>query len=711
MKRGEPLVVFAAFMLATLVLTYPLGAQMQRVLPSDLTDTLLNTWTLAWDADRLRHGFSGLWNAPIFFPYRDTLAFSESLLGIAIVIAPIQWLSADPILSYNVAFVLEFALAGVGMYLLAREITGSRAAAAVAGAYYAFCPFRMAQIAHLQMVATGWMPVALWGLHRYCSTRRARWLAVFASGWVLQTLSNNYAGYFMVLPVLAIVVHQALRHPSERGRMIAHLAAACIAVAVALAPVGAAYYRARADYRLARSVDEIAANGADLRSYLVGKNSIGIWRWLPTAVATDPEKELFPGVLVIVFAAIAIAGARKNPRFGQWIGLYSLIAVAAVLLSFGPRVSVWGAVLTSHGPYDWLLRIVPGMDGMRVPARFAIVVIAALSVLAACGVAFVLERIESPWRGIAIAFSLAAIAAEGWAVPLPVLPFTARGRSEDHAVATWLRASPAGAALHLPARPPAFQDLAYQYATLQHGHPIVNGYSGYTAPLLEFLRAPFSPLSDFDRFPAAVRFLRSIGVRYILIHPDDYAEDERRVTVERTLAGLRNSGQIVREAPLLTAIAFELAPWTEERPSDVGATLVDAGGFNVSVSESGERVASLFDGNPDSRWIGQQNGSSWVSVALPAAVDVERVELQIAERSMMDYPRALRIEAEDADGRVRTLYEDSPYPELAMALLEDSRYPSLRIRLPRNQTVRLWIRETATTRRAWSIHELRLFRR
>ena len=100
-----------------------------------------------------------------------------------------------------------------------------------------------------------------------------------------------------------------------------------------------------------------------------------------------------------------------------------------------------------------------------------------------------------------------------------------------------------------------------------------------------------------------------------------------------------------------------------------------------------------------------------MSLALPAAVDVERVELQIAERSLMDYPRVLRIDGEDAGGRVRTLYEDSPYPELAAALLENSRYPTLRIRLPQNQTVRLWIRETATTRRAWSIHELRLFRR
>jgi len=534
----------------------------------------------------------------------------------------------------------------------------------------------------------------------------------FAGVWILQTLSNSYVGYFMMLPVLAIVAHQVSSGGGNRRRAIGVVAAACFFVAVALAPVGAVYSRARADYGLTRGVGEIAANGADLRSYVVGKDSIGIWRWLPTAVVTDPEKELFPGVIAIVFAAIAMAGAATQPRLRQWIVLYSLVAAAAVVLSLGPRISVWGIVLTSNGPYNWLLRIVPGMDGMRVPARFAIVGIAALSILLASGVALVLERVDPRWRRTVIACAMAAIVAEGWAVPLPLQPFTAEGRPEDRAVAAWLRAGAPGAALHLPARPSAFQDLDYQYATLQHGLPIVNGYSGYAMPLLEFFRASFSPLSDFDRFPAVVRLLRSIGVRYVLIHPDDYHQDERRAMVERTLAGFRGSGQTVREARLLNVNAFELTPWTEP-PAALGGSLIDARGFTASASESADRVSYMFDGDTDSRWFAGgngQDGSSWVSIALPSAADLERVELQMAERSMVDYPRALRIDAEEASG-MRTLYDDSPYPELAAALLENARFPTLRLHLPANRTLRLWIRQTAAIRRAWSIHELRLYRR
>jgi len=77
---------------------------------------------------------------------------------------------------------------------------------------------------------------------------------------------------------------------------------------------------------------------------------------------------------------------------------------------------------------------------------------------------------------------------------------------------------------------------------------------------------------------------------------------------------------------------------------------------------------------------------------------------------MADYPRVLRIESEDAAGRSRAVYEGSPYPELAAAIVRDGRYPDIAIALPHNDTAALWIRQIAASRTSWSIHELRLWR-
>ena len=713
-NRKELILVGAAFAAAALVLTLPLAADPARTLPSDLTDTLLAAWLIGWDADRLRHGLRGLFDAPIFFPYLNTFAFSETFLGVAVLVAPVYWITADPVLTYNVAFLLSFTIAGLGMYLLARELTGNRLAAFAGGAYYAFGPFRMAQIAHVQMVATGWLPLALWGLHRYFSTRRARWLALFAAAWTLQTLSNLYIGYFIAAPIAVVIADGLWRARGDRGRALLELGAAGLLVGLMLAPVGAAFYRARRDYHQTRSAGEIAALSADARSYLVGKRAIGIWRWLPTAVVTDPERELFPGIVAVALAALGLWAAARDPRFTRWARLYGLIIVIAFVLSLGPIVRVWGVILTTHGPYAWLLRVVPGMDGMRVPARFAIIVVAGLAVLLAFGVAWLLERVRRPARPIAFGVCLLVVVAEGFAVPIPIEHYRARGRPEDRGVASWLAGRAPGALLHLPTNPSAYQAMHYQFLTLTHGHPIVNGYSGYGTPLLTWLGSGTSPLDDPERFPAAVRMLRSLGIQYVIVHPGDY--DAAAIAArapERIVDAFRGSGQIAAEAGLPGVTAFELAAWTPPVSESEPVTAIDARELSATASEARGRLENLFDGDPDTRWIagiGGQDGSSWVRVQLSRGADVARVDLQIAERSMADYPRRLRIDSEDAAGATRTLYDDTPYPELAAGIVRDSRYPRLTVRLPHNQTAALWIRQTAASRASWSIHELRLWR-
>ena len=141
--------VVGGFLALTLVMTYPIVRHLGTALPNDLGDPLLNAWILAWDADRLLHGWRGLWQAPLFFPYSNTLAYSEHLLGIAVIFAPVQWLFGNMVLTYNVAFLFSYVLAGCGTYLLVKSLTGNCWAATIAGIAFAFCPYRAAQLPHL----------------------------------------------------------------------------------------------------------------------------------------------------------------------------------------------------------------------------------------------------------------------------------------------------------------------------------------------------------------------------------------------------------------------------------------------------------------------------------------------------------------------------------------------------------------------------------
>ena len=128
-----------------LVSTHPLWRHLTTAVPSDIGDPLLNAWILAWDGHALLTDPAHLFDANIFFPLKDTLAYSEHLLGTALPMLPILLISGEPVLAYNVAFLTSFMLSGFGLYLLVLRYTGNRLAAFLAGLAFALaggCPGR-----------------------------------------------------------------------------------------------------------------------------------------------------------------------------------------------------------------------------------------------------------------------------------------------------------------------------------------------------------------------------------------------------------------------------------------------------------------------------------------------------------------------------------------------------------------------------------------
>src|SRR5439155_5274752 len=90
-KTLRELALFAFFLIAATVLTWPLAANLPTAV-SDLGDPLLNAWILDWDCYALTHQPPHLFGAPIFYPAKYPLAYSEHLVGVALLILPF-WLT------------------------------------------------------------------------------------------------------------------------------------------------------------------------------------------------------------------------------------------------------------------------------------------------------------------------------------------------------------------------------------------------------------------------------------------------------------------------------------------------------------------------------------------------------------------------------------------------------------------------------------------
>jgi hypothetical protein len=272
--------------------------------------------------------------------------------------------------------------------------------------------------------------------------------------------------------------------------------------------------------------------------------------------------------------------------------------------------------------------------------------------------------------------------------------------------------------LELPIVGPAFEPftLAYQYNTLLHGHPIVNGYSGYGYALQDFLGGPGSPLTEPEALPGLLDALRAIGVRYVVVHQPLFSD--------RPALGWRNPKDLVDAIDWAAgqpgrqfndSVAWRLQPPRPRLPVDETALeAVPAREMTLTASVMADRLRFVSDGDSGTRWRteGPQAGGEWLRVAFDGESDIGRLVVLTDRYGLGDYPRGLSVESEAGDGARLTLYAGSFLPSLLGGLATGKRGSPAVLDLPSNRSRAIWIRQTGRSDRWWwTVYELQVYRR
>lgn len=512
----KTLVVLSIFFILSLVFTYPLPLHLGSAV-EDRQDALLNVWITAWDGHQLLADPLHLFDANIFYPYPRTLAYSELLLGNALLALPLTAATGNPVLGYNVALLLSFALSALGAYLLVLRLTRSPAAGFLAGLLFAFSSYRLTNLAQAQLLTTQWIPFALLALHDLLDRGRPRQAALFVLFFSLQALSSFYYGLLLALAVAAYGLwFLAVRRRPLRMRV---LVPAIAVTALVLLPFALPYFRVQAEMGFHRTLADSEPFSATLRQYwMVPARSLLHGRWLPsddTPIAGGyPVDALFPGLVALGLAAVGLLRGRGRMRW-----FFVLLAVVAFLLSLGPRLYLAPgrpAGLDLALPYAWLYALVPGFQALRAPVRFDALVSLALAALAGYGLVALSGRraLVALLAGLVLAESLAWPGAT--AEPVPV-------GEEVPPVYRWLaKEADPGPILELPmAFAPGGPQLEYQYLSTYHWRTTPDGYSGFLPP--EHGQVAY----EMERFPAerSVSLLQALGVRYVVLHAGRYGSE------------------------------------------------------------------------------------------------------------------------------------------------------------------------------------------
>ncbi len=480
-------------------------------------DPLFSMWRLAWVAHAIATDPGHLFDGNIFHPATNTLAYSDAMIFEGVLGAPLFWIGVNPVIIYNLLLLGAMVASGLAMFVLARDLTGRNLPALVSAAVFTVAPYRIEHFMHLELQWAMWVPLAFWALHRAIDRRSWRYgLATGLFLW-LQILSSVYYGVFLAIALAALVAFLLVISPKTTLAGLPSIGLGAI-VSVALAIPYALPYLETARTLGVRDTAEVATYSATMASYLASPPQSLLWGWTASRFG-GAELSLFPGLTTIVLAAAALF---HRPRTMTLI--YAALTSVAIVLSLG-----------LNGPiYSWLFNHLSALHGLRSPSRFGIVVEATLAVLAGFGTKAMHDHLIARWPRRAAAFVPAMLvfvaldsATTGiWLVAPPYQPASAFN------VYKTIRALGPGPVIELPlAKLDALpgREPTYEFWSITHWHPILNGYSGYYPQ--EFV----DTVVRMEHFPddRSLAQLAYSGVRYVVVHRAFYSADDFRDLMAR----------------------------------------------------------------------------------------------------------------------------------------------------------------------------------
>ncbi|TAH54280.1 MAG: hypothetical protein EYC68_00700 [Chloroflexota bacterium] len=517
------------FIALTLLLTNPLGLHLWNSV-EDKQDALLNTWIVAWVGHALVTNPLELFNTNIFYPYTNTLAFSEILLPPSLLAFPFTLATNNSIFGYNLALLAMLWLDAFAMYLFVYDLTRRAEAGWVAGIIYAFNPFNLGNFAQLQLLTLGFLPLALLFLHKLLEsntpsrarvTTRSAFLAfLFAFFFILQSLSSFYyallSGFTVAVYLLWWLVTQRAHLFQSLERIFVSLLASFALIAIVLTPFLLPYFQVQRELGFSRRVEESEPFSASLKQFSeVAPKNILYGKFLApnpvVRVGGYPLDNLFPGVIAVLLAIFGLIFSRVQAKtFLVTLFLVSLI------LALGPRLYLTSEQATDITlPYRWLYEIFPPLRALRAPVRFDALVNFALAALAGLGAAALLEKFQIRRASVVALGIVAFIALEYLSLPAAnITPLPVANEIPD--VYKWLAGQPEGVALELPMMGPNENnelDISTQYFTTYHWQKTPDGYSGFIPPR----RGEIAYEMQSFPSPRSIALLRALDVDYVIV--------------------------------------------------------------------------------------------------------------------------------------------------------------------------------------------------
>lgn len=387
-------------LIVTLFFFWPIVTRISSY--SEGGDAMFNAWTLSRDQHCiLRQGCPSYVNGNIFFPHTNSMLYSETQLSAGLLTMPLYFINQNPIFSYNVWMITSFFLMGFFMYLLAKYLSKNNEFISIlAGILFAFSPFRMPAISHMQNISIFYLPLAFLLIFKYLDKKKRGYLIGLLATLILQFYASWYQMIFVLVALGILLAGFAVFKLAKPKVVLTVFAVVCLA-ALSTLPLAKAYTNFSKATNASFSPVSQATYSSSLLDYvtpqsgtLLGKIFYHV-RPSTHLNSYNPDSDSYYGFTLYALAIIVFVLAYKNRKRGvQAIKkyrlsiLFILIAVAGFIISLGPylkfrgsyyyQASAIGFRYIIPAPYFLVDKVLPQLSFMRALGRSGVLILFSL---------------------------------------------------------------------------------------------------------------------------------------------------------------------------------------------------------------------------------------------------------------------------------------------------------------------------------------------
>lgn len=391
MKRKKLLFLLPVIILLWGLYTVPLRSTGLRFthIPGDMGDARFNNFVL-------EHGFryaSGnapsFWNAPVFYPELNSIAFSDSHLGNLPLYSAFRFLGMDREGAFQGWIIASFILNFASCLYVLRKLNFGWTGASAGAFIFTFGLPAAAKMCHIQLIPRFFVPLVYYRLFKYIMEPGPRHLFYASLFSALQFYVSIYTGWFLVLSGGIFCLAAKLAHKSETPRSpgkgtLRWVSAAAFAVLL-LIPLMLPYLGVMAESGR-RCWSEIHSMLPRASSLVFPAGNSLLWRGLGDGreFLYPSEHRLFPGALPLaasVFFIMLFFSKKKDEKYKLASACALSVLFVLVVIS---RMSVRGFNIYRT------LTLLPGVGAIRAVTRIMLVLLFPLSV-SVCGL---FEKIE-----------------------------------------------------------------------------------------------------------------------------------------------------------------------------------------------------------------------------------------------------------------------------------------------------------------------------